>query len=271
MAMRETFTPIVGPLRSARFIERPNRFVVRCRLEPANSPRDGIGRASADRAGPGADHALEVAEPHAGDIVEAHIPDRGRLEAVLIPGRRIWLRPSTDPARRTAWSALLAESPSGTGLVSLDTTLPNRLIARALHDRTLDELRGWTLERAEWRRGASRFDFLLAGDDGRLVLEVKSVGLVDGGIAYFPDGVTARGARHLRELAEIAGEDGWQAAVLFVAQRDDAREVRPAAHIDPGFAAALEDAARAGVRILGRRCRVRLDGVSLAEPLPVIV
>jgi sugar fermentation stimulation protein A len=246
--------PVAGPLVPARFLERPNRFVVRCRLE--------------DR----------------GDVVEAHLADRGRLEAVLVPGRRLWLRPAADPTRRTAWSALLAESPAGVGLVSLDTTLPNRLVARALQVGALDEFDGWTLEKVEWSRGPSRFDFLLGrsrtgtraapytdtdGAASRLVLEVKSVGLVEGGVAYFPDGVTARGTRHLRELAEIAGEEGWAAAVLFVVQREDAQRVRAAARIDPEFAKALDEARAAGVRVLARRCHVALDGVTLARPLPV--
>ena len=267
--MTEIFTPIAGPLRPARFVERPNRFVVRCRLESAGPEGNTPGHATEGVDPSGPEYSEGSIHSSAGDVVEAHIPDRGRLEAVLVPGRRLWLRPSADPTRRTAWSALLAENPSGTGLLSLDPTLPNRLIAQALRAGALDEVEGWTLERAEWSRGPSRFDFLLTNEGRRLVLEVKSVGLVEDGVAYFPDGVTARGTRHLRELAEIAGEDGWEAAVLFVVQRDDARLVRPAVHIDPGFADALADAARAGVRILGRRCHVGLEGVTLAEPVPV--
>ncbi|HEY8469955.1 MAG TPA: DNA/RNA nuclease SfsA, partial [Longimicrobiales bacterium] len=232
-------TPIPAPLEPARLIDRPNRFVVRCRLEAA------------------------------GDVIEAHIRDPGRLEAVLVPGRRIWVRPSADRARRTAWTMLLAESPAGEGWVSVDSTLPNRLLQRALEAGALPELDGWRLERAEWRHGASRFDFLLARPCGRrLVLEVKSVNLVDDGIALFPDAPTARGARHLRELAEIAAQDGWEAGVCFIVQRNDAHAFRAAAHIDPHFAAALDDAARAGVRVMARRCDVALDRVTLGPPLP---
>lgn len=232
-------TPIPGPLEPARFLDRPNQFVVRCRLESK------------------------------GEVVEAHIRERGRLEVILVPGRRLWLSPADDPARRTAWTAFLAESPAGEGWVSLDTTLPNRLIRRALEECALPELDGWWLKRAEWRHGNSRFDFLLARPDGRrLVLEVKSVGLVEDGVALFPDAPTARGVRHLRELLEFAARDGWEAAVLFVVQRNDAHGVRAAAHIDPEFAAALDGAARAGVQILARRCEVALDGVALGPAIP---
>lgn len=232
-------TPIPGPLVPATFVDRPNRFVVRCRLEST------------------------------GEVVEAHIRERGRLEAILVPGRRLWLAPAADPARRTAWTAFLAGNPTSAGWVSLDTTLPNRLIRRALEEGALPELEGWRLECAEWRHGNSRFDFLLAREGGRrLVLEVKSVGLVEDGVAYFPDAPTARGARHLRELAGFAERDGWEAAVIFVVQRGDARELRAHAEIDPDFAATLTDAARAGVRVLARRCEVALENVALGPAIP---
>ena len=120
--------------------------------------------------------------------------------------------------------------------------------------------------------GSSRLDFLLTDEEDRkLVLEVKSVTLVEDGVAYFPDAVTARGARHLRELAGIAGRPGWGAAVLFVLQRSDAKRIRAARRIDPAFASALEEAAAAGVRVLGRRCRVSKDQMELGPRVPVEV
>ncbi len=232
-------TPIPGPLEPARFVERPNRFLVRCRLEAT------------------------------GEVVDAHLGDPGRLRDIILPGRRVWLRPSADPARRTKWSALVAKNPAGVGLVSLDSTLPNRLIGRALEAGTLPELAGWRFERAEWRHGGSRFDFLLSGPDGRhFVLEVKGVNMVEDGVALIPDAPTVRGARHLRELAALAGQDGWEAGVMFVVHRKEARAFRAAAHIDPDFAAALEDAARAGVRVMVRLCDVALDRATLGPPLP---
>jgi sugar fermentation stimulation protein A len=87
-------------------------------------------------------------------------------------------------------------------------------------------------------------------------------------VGLFPDAVTARGARHLRELAELAGRPGWEAAVLFVLQRPDARRILASAEIDPELAQALAEAKAAGVRVLGRRCHVALDRVTLGEPVP---
>lgn len=200
----------------------------------------------------------------------AHIRDRGRLEAILVPGRRLWLNHSPAEHRRTEWTALLAETPVGDGgLVSLDTTLPNRLVRTALEAGVLGEFDGWTLVRPEWMHGGSRFDFLLARPDGRrMALEVKSVGYVEGSVALFPDAVTARGVRHLQELSALVAGDGWEAGLLFVVQREDAGRVRAASHIDPAFAAALTRAREAGVRVLARRCMVGLQSIALGSPIP---
>jgi sugar fermentation stimulation protein A len=247
-----------GPLVETLFVERPNRFIVRCA-----PPSDGA-----------------VHEPHspyndaAPGVYEAHMADPGRLRELLVPGRRVWLRRAPVQTagrqpRRTEWSAVLVESPDGTGLVSVDTTLPNRLIRRALEADALEEFAGWRLERCEATLGASRIDFVLADGAGRrLALEVKSVTLVEDGVALFPDAVTARGARHVAELARIAQTEDWSAAILFVLQRPDATRIEAAASIDPAFAAALAAAKAAGVAVLGRRCHVSLESLTLAGRVP---
>lgn len=232
------FEPFDGDLEPARFLRRPNRFVVHASV-------DG------------------------GREVRAHLPNPGRLDAILTPGRRLRLQPADDPDRKTGWSAVLARTPGGDGWVSLVTTLPNRLVGLALAEGEIEELAEWRLERAEATVGDSRLDFLLARDDRRLALEVKSVTLERGGTGLFPDAVTARGTRHVRELTAIAGREGWEAAVLFVAQRDDVDSVTAAPEIDPEFAAALSEARAAGVRTLARLCEVTPRGVALGPALPV--
>lgn len=198
--------------------------------------------------------------------------DPGRLTELLLPGKRVWVRPASGAARRTRWTAVLVETPDGAGLVSLDTTLPNRLVRTALEAAALEEVHPWSLERAEWPHGRSRLDFLLtAPDRPPLVMEVKSVTLVEeDGIARFPDAVTARGARHVRELAALARSGKYRAAVLFVLQRDDARAIEAARSIDPAFADALAEAREAGVRVLGRRCAVTLEEMRLGAAVPVL-
>ena len=235
-----TWIPIPGRLREAVFLERPNRFLVRCR-------------------------PVGEAEP-----VDAHLADPGRLRELLVPGVRIWLLPASGRKRKTRWTALLVENPDRSGLVSVDTRIPNRLIGRALAQSSLHEFESWELRRPEATLGRSRIDFLLGRNDGRrLALEVKSVTLVEDGVGLFPDAVTARGARHARELSRLAQRDGWSAALLFVIQREDVRRFRAARELDPDFAAALNEARGQGVRILARRCRIELDRVTLGRPVPV--
>jgi sugar fermentation stimulation protein A len=179
------------------------------------------------------------------------------------------LRAANKAGRKTSWSAVLCESPEGDSLVSLDSTLPNRLVGRALAAGALTEFKGWSLVRPEFPLGASRWDFLLANAAGRqLLLEVKSVTLVEDKAALFPDALTARGAKHMRELAHIVRDGAYDAAVLFVAQREEAEYIRAAPHIDPVFAAALADAKAAGVCVYGRKCSISLTGVTLGESLP---
>lgn len=229
----------------ARFVHRPNRFLIQCRLQ------EGPTRE--------------------GRIVEAHLPDPGRLRELLQPGRLLWLRRAKGKKRKTAYSAFLIVNPQGDGLVSLNSTLPNRLIGRALEEEAMEEFQDWSYERREITLGGSRFDFLLSHADGRqLALEVKSVTLVKDGMGFFPDAITARGARHVRELAQIAGKENWEAAVLFVVQRSDARGVKADSLIDPVFAQALEEAREAGVEVYGRRCSVSLEQISLGDRIPVL-
>ena len=233
-------------LQKARFVERPNRFLLRCMLTDG-SPNHSTGE----------------------ELVEAHLADPGRLRELLVPGRTIWLHPVDKMGRKTRWSAVLCESPAGETLVSLDSTLPNRLVGRALASGVMKEFTGWSLVRPEFPLGGSRWDFLLQNKAGRrLLLEVKSVTLVEEETALFPDALTARGARHMRELAHIVRDGEYDAAVLFVAQREEAKFICAAPHIDPVFAEALADAKAAGVKVYGRKCRISLDGVSLGESLP---
>lgn len=232
------FEPFDTDLTPARFLRRPNRFVVHARLED-------------------------------GSEVRAHLPNPGRLGEILRPGRPLRLRAADRDDRKTDWSAVLARTPGGEGWVSLVTTLPNRLVGAALDAGDLEELAGWSLVRSEATVGDSRLDFLLGRGERRLALEVKSVTLEREGMGLFPDAVTERGTRHVRELTALAGRDGWEAGVLFVAQRDDVTSVTAAPDIDPTFADALEEAREAGVRIMARRCDVGPAGIGLGPALPV--
>ncbi|WP_017728750.1 DNA/RNA nuclease SfsA [Halalkalibacterium ligniniphilum] len=238
--MKPLFFPFTTKLYRGIFIDRPNRFIVEVKLEHD-------------------------------EVVTAHLPDPGRLIELLVPGCSIWVRYVDDEKRKTKWSVVLCETQSGEGYVSLDTTLPNRLIAKGLQEKQIEPLKQWNFVRAEYLYGGSRWDFLLENEDKQLLLEVKSVTLVENRIAHFPDAVTARGAKHVRELTEIQQTGNYETAILFVVQREDADVIRPAFHIDPFFSESLVEAARLGVQLYGHTNRLSLDGVALGKPIPIEV
>jgi sugar fermentation stimulation protein A len=153
--------------------------------------------------------------------------------------------------------------------VSLVPTLANRLFEHAIARGTVPGLRGAQVIRREVAHGRSRFDFLLRHRGRPVLVEVKSVGLVERGRALFPDAPTARGARHLRELAAHARRGG-AALLAFVVQRPDAVSVHPHRHLDPAFAEALVEARRAGVRLLGLACRLDTRRARIVGRLPVV-
>ncbi|MGY4707737.1 DNA/RNA nuclease SfsA [Candidatus Bipolaricaulota sp. J31] len=181
----------------------------------------------------------------------AHLPNPGRLREILTPGRKILLREAPGAKRKTRWTAIGADLDGI--LVSLDSTLPNRFFPEALESGAIPPLRGWGIAAVEPGLGAGRADFLLERGAERLFLEVKSVTLVDEGVALFPDAPTVRGRRHLRELAGAVG-DGVRAAVLFVVQRPDAHRFGPNAATDPAFAQAFREALEKGVEAYAVVC-----------------
>jgi len=201
-----------------------------------------------------------------GHPVPAHLPNSGRLTELLTPGRPCHLVPHPEPHRRTPLDLLLVEY-AGV-LVSVDARLPGRLFAEAVGEGRLSPFSGFTRLEREVRCGGSRLDFRLDGPNGSLWVETKSVTLVEGGVALFPDAPTLRGQRHLRQLTVQAAQ-GERAAVVFVVQRPDAEVFIPHARADPAFAAALVEAARAGVEVYAFRCDVSLTQIRIAAPIPV--
>ncbi len=218
----------------ASFVSRPNRFVVEAVLD--------------------------------GQLLRAHLHDRGRLKETLIPGARLLLAHKSGAKRSTAFQAVAAYV--GEQLTSIDTVLPNRLIEMALRYQALPPFARYTKVKREATLGQSRFDFFLSDELGQdCVIEVKSAGLVMDGLALFPDAPTSRGQRHLRELAELAGQ-GRRVAAIFVAQ-GQAKEIRIDTRIDPGFGATLAEVSGQGVEVYGYSCPLSPQGIVLGEEIPV--
>ncbi len=203
------------------------------------------------------------------EVVPAYLPNPGRLEELLIPGREVWVHPATPRgARRTVCDLVLMDH-AGTW-VSLDSRLPNALLERVLSCGWLDPLAAYPAFDREVTQGKSRLDFLLKGRDPVCWLEVKSVTLVEGETAAFPDAPTTRGRRHVAELISLV-EQGLRAAVVFVVQRPDAQRFSPHDATDPEFGATLRKASERGVEIYAFTCQVTPKFIRPQAMIPVVL
>mgnify|MGYP003624530951 FL=1 len=203
--------------------------------------------------------------------VTAHCANPGSMMGLADPGMKIWLEPNDDPKRKLNYGWRLVDHENG-HFTGVDTALPNRAVKAALADRQIAPLAAYGTVRPEVKYGEnSRIDFLLteAGLPDAYV-EVKSATLSrTPGLVEFPDSVTARGAKHLEELAQMA-RDGHRAVLLYLVQRTDCTAFSVAGDIDPNYAAAFSRARAAGLETLVMGTRITPEGVTLAEPLALI-
>lgn len=198
-----------------------------------------------------------------GQMQVVHVKNTGRCRELLVPGAEVWCQRSDNPSRKTGYD-LIAVNKAGR-LINMDSQAPNAAAGEWLAGGGLGPVEQL---RREQTHGDSRFDFFFEKEGKPCFLEVKGVTLEDGGICAFPDAPTERGGKHLRGLAQAARE-GYGAYVLFVIQMEDVAFLHPNEERDPAFAAALREAAQAGVEILALDCRVSPEEMVLQAPVPV--
>jgi sugar fermentation stimulation protein A len=183
------------------------------------------------------------------------------------PGSPAVISRSENLKRKYPWTLEMVQE-NGVW-IGVNTGMTNRLVQEALKKGSIDAFGRIEAVQPEVRvSDRSRLDFLLRIEGGPVYLEVKSCSLVKDGIAMFPDAVTARGAKHLRELASLVN-DGVRAAVLFCVQRRDGRCFAPARHIDPVYADTLEEVQEQGVQALAYRAEVTPESVSITEKMDI--
>ena len=202
-----------------------------------------------------------------GTTVTAHCPNTGSMLGCQTPGSRVWLSRSDNPKRKYAHTWELVELAGG-ALVGINTGRSNALVREAIEAQVIGELAGYREIRPEVRYGDenSRADFLLTGAGKACYLEVKNVtAAVEAGIALFPDAVSTRGTRHLRELMGTLRKGAHRAV-----QREDVQEVRPADAIDPDYGQTLREAVHAGVEVIAYRAKLDPQAVVLDERIPVV-
>lgn len=203
-----------------------------------------------------------------GREIIAHCANPGSMMGLADEGTKVWLEPNDDPKKKLKYGLRLVDHENG-HLTGVDTSLPNRVLRAALEAREIAALADYTNVQPEVKYGTnSRVDFLLRQDGlPDAYVEVKSVTLCRSpALAEFPDSVTARGTKHMHELAEVA-RAGHRAVLLYLVQRTDCTHVAIAGDIDPKYAAAHADATKAGVETLCIGTHITPAGITIAAPL----
>lgn len=208
-----------------------------------------------------------------GQVVTAHCMNSGSMLGLTAPGNPVWLSPAKNPDAKLKWKWEIVEVDGVR--VGINTGHPNQLAAEAIASAQVPELAGYASLRREVKFGAenSRVDLLLEGhNDGHptTFVEVKNVTLRQGNAAAFPDAVTARGAKHLRELTLMV-QQGARAVMFYLAQRDDCGRFTLAEGIDPAYAKAFREARAAGVEAIAYAFSVSPQEIRLARPLAITV
>ena len=227
------------PLQPARLIRRYKRFLADIRLE-------------AD-----------------GREVTAHCANPGSMMGLAEPGARIWVEPNDDVKKKLKYGWRLVDHENG-HFTGVDTSAANRALKAALMAGEVPGLQA-PVVRPEVKYGQnSRIDFLLTGAGRDTYVEVKSVTLSRrAGLAEFPDSVTARGLKHLEELAKVA-EGGGRAVMFYLVQRTDCERVTIAADIDPAYGDGLARARAAGVEVMAMDCLISPEAITLGRALPFV-
>ncbi|MGL4291677.1 MAG: DNA/RNA nuclease SfsA [Phreatobacter sp.] len=208
-----------------------------------------------------------------GEAMTVHCANPGSMLGLNVPGAKVWLSKSSNPARKLSHSWELAEIDFGRGIemVGINTGHPNGLVAAAILDGTIAELSGYGTLRPEVAYGRnSRVDMLLTAESRPpCYVEVKNVHLMrQPGLAEFPDSVTARGAKHLEELGDQV-EAGARAVMVFLIQYGGADRFALARDIDPAYGRAFDRARQRGVEMLAYRCRLTPQEITVESRVPI--
>lgn len=205
--------------------------------------------------------------PDKGTVLRAHTNNTGSMLGLLRPGSTALLSPAAKPDRKLRYTLEGLELAGA--MVGVNTLTPNRMLYKAWQARAMEELDGYDHFQKEARVGQSRLDAHLFGGRGQLWVECKNVTMVEDDAACFPDAVTERGQKHLRELMSLAGT-GVRVALFFLVQRPDGRCFGPADFIDPVYADLFYQALDAGVEAWPYVAEVDETSVTLGRRLKVL-
>lgn len=204
-----------------------------------------------------------------GALLTAHTPNTGSMLGCSEPGRTVYLSRHNSSTRKYPHTLELIHMPNS--LVGVNTGVPNRLVKTAAMAGRIPELSGMVQARSEVASGRSRLDLQLTDEHNNITMvEIKNCSLAENKRALFPDAVSARGSRHLEELATLA-ESGVRAVLFIVVQRMDVEAFSPADQIDPHWGKTLRDVMTKGVEILAYKAEINTDEIGIGTRLPVVV
>lgn len=209
-----TFTYNYGEVIEGIFISRPNRFIAEVMVE--------------------------------GEIIIAHVKNTGRLKELLVSGRKCFIKKATNLNRKTKYDLISIEYENI--YVNLDSQIPNDIIAGAFKNGLITDYENVKNVKREVKVGDSRLDMVIEFEDYNLFVEVKQANLVKNKIAMFPDAITSRGKKHLRELERL-NDSGNKTMVIFLIARDDVKLFRPHIERDEEFSNTLYEVSEKGVLI----------------------
>jgi len=220
-----------------------------------------------------------------GEVLTVHNANTGSMKNCYVEGGDAWYWDSKNEKRKYPHSLELVQTPSG-HVACINTSRPNYLVAEAIENGVVSELQDYSTLKTEVRYGdeKSRIDILLSGGDKAIYVEVKnttllesmtddvpnSEGTFDDGIGYFPDSVSDRASKHLRELMLMV-EQGHRGVIFFCVNHSGIKQVRPADHIDPLYGKLLREAAQKGVEILAYRSHINEHEIYLKDKIEVVL
>jgi len=195
-------------------------------------------------------------------IITAHCPNSGSMLGLLNKGNNVWLSKSSNPDRKLKYTLEIVSV--NEKLVGINTHLTNKIILEALNKKKIKNLINFINIKTEAKfSDKTRFDFLLSNQKQKCFLEVKNVTLMrEKNVAEFPDAITSRGTKHLRELI-IAKKKGYDAYMLYLIQRDDCKSFKIAEDIDPDYKNAFNEAIKNGVKILCYDCKLNNEEIRI--------
>ncbi len=213
---------------------------------------------------------LSDIELSSGEVITAHVPNTGSMKTCWEPGWKVYLSQSDDPKRKLKYT--LEMTNNGQTNICVNTAMTNKLVREALEQKNITELEAYNEIRPEKKVHDSRLDFYLT-QEGLVdaYVEVKNVTLLGKNqTALFPDSVSTRGQKHLKDLIKLK-EEGHRSVMLYIVNREDVTKFAPAKDIDPEYAKLLKEAYRKGVEVLAYQCDLSADKIEITHKIEVIL